>query len=162
MWFFLIIFLILVIAFLVYLIKFRNSCVYQLERIESQKSNIRILKAKYLNVLSKTLDTNNSVNKSLGAAYGVANASGAGRFIGGARGEIDNFEDSTNIVYKLANEFHQAQNALNNSVNTYNNYISKFPSNLLAKMLKFTKEEYIDSENLELSMSLSGFDEEDL
>ena len=160
--FWLILFVILLIVFLVYAIKFRNSCVLKLEDIESLKSNIRVIEAKYLNVLKKSLNTSESVNKSLGSAYGVANTSGCGRFIGGASGSIDSFGDSTNLVFKLANEYQRAQDLLNSAIKKYNSSISTFPSNIIAKMFKFKKQEYIDSAKLNLSMSLKGFDEDDL
>ena len=160
--FIVILLIILGIVFLVWSLKFKNNVTLKKENIDSLKSDVRVVKAKYLNVLGKTIDTHESVNSSQGSAYREANSNGAGTFIGGARGSIDNFDRASQIVYNLANEYQRAQGSLNYAIKQYNTYISLFPNSILTHMFHYEKEEYIDSENLNLSTDLNGFNENDL
>lgn len=150
------------IILLSWAIKFRNNAIKQKEEIESLKSKVRVVKAKYLNVLKNAINTQNEANNSQGNAYGVANLGGSGRFIGGASGSINNFGNATDLVTSLANEYQYAQDSLNYAINKYNIYITCFPYNILANIFKFAKEGYIDSDNLNLSTSLNGFDENEI
>lgn len=164
-WVYLILILLLgLIVFVVCLVvNFRNSVVNRKENIEQAKSRIRILKAKYLQVLRKVGTTQKDSNDAQGGAYYTANKNGGGRFIGGAIGAVDsNFEEVGKLVVSLANEYQSAQQNLNNLVNKYNVYITAFPRIILTKIFGFKKEEYIDSENLDESTRLSGFDEDDI
>lgn len=153
----------LAIIFASRLIIFKNKVVNKKENIDKAKSSIRIIKAKYLQVLRKVGTTQKEVTEAQGNAYGIANLNGAGAFIGGAIGEIDsNFEAAGELVISLAKEYESAQQKLNTLVNEYNVYITLFPQSILAKIFKCKKEEYIDSDNLDLSTRLNGFDETDI
>ena len=148
---------------LIRLARFRNKVVRQKEGIENAKSRVRILKAKYLQVLRKVGTTQKVSNDAQGEAYSVANGNGSGSFIGGAFGSLDsNFEEAGKLVVSLANEYQAAQQALNELVNQYNIYITAFPRVILAKLFRYKREVYVDSDNLDASTKLSGFDEEDI
>lgn len=153
----------LVVFFPIALIIFRNKVIRQKESIENAKSHVRILKAKYLQVLRKVGTTQRESNDAHGSAYYTANKNGAGRFIGGAIGPLDsNFEEATGLVVSLANDYQSAQQRLNDLVNGYNVYITAFPRIILTKILGFKKESYVDSGNLSLSTKISGFDDNDI
>lgn len=127
------------------------------------KSRVRILKAKYLQVLRKVGTTQFDANNAQGGAYFMANRNGGGRFIGGAIGAVDsNFEEAGNLVISLADEYQNAQQSLNELINEYNVYITAFPRVIFTKILGYSKEDYIDSENLDASTKLSGFDDSDI
>ena len=162
-WGYLILLLVIAGFLAYYLMRFRNKVVNQKEGIEKAKSRVRILKAKYLQVLRKVGTTQKDANDAQGGAYYTANRNGGGRFIGGAIGSVDsNFEEVGKLVVSLANEYQSAQQSLNELVNRYNVYITAFPRVILTRIFGFKKEEYIDSENLNESTRLSGFDEDDI
>lgn len=153
----------LIVCTVYWLINFRNTAVRQRECIETAKSRVRILKAKYLQVLRKVGTTQKESNDAQGGAYFTANKNGGGKFIGGAIGSVDsNFEEVGKLVVSLANEYQSAQQNLNELVNRYNVYITTFPRVILTKIFGFKKEEYVDSGNLSESTKLSGFDEHDI
>ena len=162
-WFYLGICVIILLIIVSKLIKFRNNVVNKKENIGKAKSRVRISKAKYLQVLRKVGSTQKDSNDAQGGAYATANQAGVGYLIGGAIGSVDsNFEEVGDLVMSLANEYQEAQQSLNELVNNYNTYISTFPRVVLAKIFRFKKEEYVDSENLEASTKLVGFDEQDI
>ena len=160
---FLVLFLVVAMLFLVAVINFKNTVLKKKEDIDKAKSRVRILKAKYLQVLRKVGATQKDSNEAQGEAYYTANRNGGGRFIGGAFGAVDsNFEEVGNLVVSLADEYESAQQSLNNLVNQYNIYISAFPRVILTKMFRYKKENYVDSGNLASSTKLSGFDDKDI
>lgn len=148
---------------IIVLVHFRNKVVSKKEYIERSKSQVRILKAKYLQVLRKIGASQRESNASQGNAYANANKGGKGVFIGGAIGSIgSNFEEVGELVVSLANELQVAQQNLNDLVREYNQYITAFPRVILALLLRYKREDYVDSDNLAASTKLSGFDEEDI
>ena len=151
------------IAFSIALMIYYNHITRMKEKIKTQKSKIRILKAKYLQVLRKVGTTQATSNASHGNAYASANRNGAGVLIGGAIGSItSNFEEASDLVVQLAEEYADAQQELNRLVEAYNAMIAVFPKIILAKILRLKKEEYVDAENIEESTKLQGFDETDI
>ena len=162
-WGYLILLLVIAGFLAYYLMRFRNKVVNQKEDIEKAKSRVRILKAKYLQVLRKVGTTQKDSNDAQGGAYYAANRNGGGRFIGGAIGAVDsNFEEVGKLVVSLANEYQSAQQNLNELVNRYNVYITAFPRIILTKIFGYKKENYVDSGNLAASTKLSGFDDKDI
>lgn len=153
---------VLLLAFLVCLIKFSNNVKYQKEQIKNSKSDVRIAKAKYLQVLRKVIQTQDDATDSQGRAYRKANGSNIG-FINGAIGGIDsNFYESSELVADLADQLQDCQRTLNRNINLYNTYISTFPCSFLNLFLRYKKEEYVDSENLEESTKINGMGNEDI
>ena len=145
-WGYLILLLVIAGFLTYYLMKFRNKVVNKKEDIEKAKSRVRILKAKYLQVLRKVGTTQKDSNDAQGGAYYAANRNGGGRFIGGAIGAVDsNFEEVGKLVVSLASEYQFAQQNLNELINYYNLYITSFPRLILAKIFGYKKENYIDS-----------------
>ena len=162
-WYYLLLFLIILIIIIICIICFRNSVVQRKEDIENAKSEVRILKAKYLQVLRKTGKTQLDSNIAQGYAYQMANENGGGEFIGGAIGPIrSNFKGSSKLVQSLADEYQRAQQRLNYEVKSYNIYITAFPRVILSKMFGYKKENYVDNDNLDASTKLNGFDENDI
>lgn len=152
-----------IVSFIAKLIRFRNDITRQKENIEKAKSRIRILKAKYQQVLRKVGTTQKNANDAQGGAYYTANKNGAGRLIGGALGAINsNFEEVSDLVESLAGEYQSAQQNYNELVNRYNVNITAFPDILFAKIFGYRKEKYIDFGNLTASTKLIGFDEDDV
>ena len=162
-WIYLILGFVVVILIAFRLGRFRNKVISAKENIENAKSRVRILKAKYLQVLRKVGATQKESNASQGEAYSIANENGSGSFIGGVIGSIDSsFEEVGKLVVSLANELQTAQQNLNDLVNKYNLYITAFPRVILTKIFRYKKENYVDSDNLAASTRLSGFDEMDI
>lgn len=95
-WGYLILLLVIAGFLTYYLMKFRNKVVNQKEDIEKAKSRVRILKAKYLQVLRKVGTTQKDSNDAQGGAYYTANKNGGGRFIGGAIGAVDSNSTTSN------------------------------------------------------------------
>lgn len=62
----------------------------------------------------------------------------------------------------MANAYQEAQLKLNGLVNDYNQYINEFPNVLLKLIFRFKNAKYIDSQNLDSSTKLSGFDDNDI
>lgn len=150
--------------FLGRIIDFRNVVIRKREDIRKAQSNVRIAKAKYLQVLRKTGTASNEADSSQGNAYKTANSSfQGGRFIGGAVGNISShFASAGDFVLSLANAYQEAQLKLNGLVNDYNQYINEFPNVLLKLIFRFKNAKYIDSQNLDSSTKLSGFDDNDI
>lgn len=162
-WGYLILFFVIAGLFGFWVLRFRNRVVRQKESIENAKSRVRILKAKYLQVLRKVGTTQKESNEAQGGAYYMANRNGGVRLIGGAMGAVDSkFEEVGKLVVTLANEYQSAQQTLNELVNRYNVYLTVFPRIILTKMFGFKKENYVDSGNLSASTKLSGFDDKDI
>ena len=158
-WVYVVIGLLLLIA----LIRFRNKVVNMKENISGAKSQVRILKAKYLQVLRKGGTSQRESNASQGEAYERANWNGSRILIGGAIGAIDtDFEEVGDLVVSLASELQEAQQKLNDLVGNYNRYIIAFPRIIFTMILRYKKENYVDSENLAASTKLTGFDDEDI
>lgn len=154
---------IFIVFFIICLIVFRNSVIEQKEGIENAKSLVRILKAKYLQVLRKVGTTQEVSNEAQGSAYHTANISGGGKFMSGAFGDIDsNFDTISQLVLSLASEYQSAQQSLNDKIKWYNLYLTKFPRIILTKIFRYKKETYIDYDNLNESTKLTGFDENDI
>lgn len=147
-----------------WIIGFRNTVIRKREDIRDAQSNVRIAKAKYLQVLRKTGTTTADADSSQGNAYKNANSSyQGGKLIGGAVGNISShFTPAGNLVLSLADAYQQAQLKLNGLVNDYNQYINEFPNVLLKMMFRFKNAKYIDSQNLDSSTKLSGFDDNDI
>ena len=162
--FILVIILVIISLLTFFLITYRNKVVKIKEEIENAKSKIRIIKAKYLQVLRKTTETQKISLKTQSEAYnGAVNNTHQGQMIGGAFGKInDNFDDSSSLVVNLAEEYSSAQVKLNALIKEYNVMITVFPKSIFARILKYKKEEYVDSDNLEKSKTLQGFDDKDI
>jgi len=147
-----------------WIIGFRNMVIRKRENIRDAQSNVRIAKAKYLQVLRKTGTATIDADSSQGNAYKVANSSyQGGRLIGGATGKISShFTLAGNLVLSLADAYQNSQLELNKLVNDYNQYINEFPNVILKTIFRFKNAKYIDSQNLDSSTKLAGFDDNDI
>ena len=86
-WGYLILLLVIAGFLAYYLTRFRNKVVNQKEDIEKAKSRVRILKAKYLQVLRKVGTTQKDSNDAQGGAYYTANRNGARRVLNATAGK---------------------------------------------------------------------------
>ena len=128
------------------LLRFRNHVLRIKERINEAKSKIRIVKAKYLQVIRKTSTVNQDATTVMANAY---KKGGKGSQISGAVGSIsNNFTNSADIVLALAEEYEERQIALNELITEHNVVIKKFPNIIYAKILRYKIEPHIDFENL--------------
>ena len=128
------------------LIKFRNKGVQYQESLSVAKSTVRITKAKYLQVMDKGKNMHHS------AADATAKTMGRATVIMGGGEPI--YGISLAEVEHLASEYQKAQSKLNAIVSEWNRFISVFPNAVYAAILKYKKEVYIDSENLDRSTVL--------
>lgn len=145
-----IVIVLLVMGFLISLIAFKNRVFVFHEDIKRAKSRVRVTQNKYVKAIRNT-------NEALKLN---ANNPGAGHFWNGDMGSAVKYDSNIDFVSQLAEEYERAQNALNNLVNEYNNYIGTFPNSVLASIFKYTPESYIDEDNFEQSISLAGIDNE--
>ena len=150
---FLIIFLALVIVFIVTLFKYKNKVLDIKDEMQRAKSKIRIVKAKYVQVMNKTQAMHGKASGTEGEFYEKAYGGNGISIFEGRMNQ--NYKDSIGLIEKLAGEYQQAQDFLNEIVRVYNHEISMFPKSIYAAILGFKKENYIDSDNLELSSNLS-------
>ena len=153
----------LFIVFMIFLIRYKNKIVAIKEDINLAKSSIRIAKAKYVQVMNKTLTMHDKASSVEGEYMESVTAGNGIKSVLGNLSMNPNYKDSMELIRRLADEYQKAQDRLNNLVNRYNREISLFPKTIFAKLLRYKKEEYIDNENLQLSSNLSdNIDEEDL
>ena len=136
------------IAFVTVLIKFKNRVLSHHEEIKKAKSRVRVAQNKYVKALHNTSE----------ALRQNANNPGAGRLVGDM-GSASKYGTNAGMVADLAAAYERAQNELNNIISQYNKYIGEFPRSVLAAILKYKPENYIDEENLEQSVMLSGIDQ---
>ena len=135
------------IAFATALIKFKNQVLSHHEGIKKAKSRVRVAQNKYVKALHNTSE----------ALRQNANNPGAGQLVGDM-GSAAKYDTNTGMVSDLAAAYERAQNELNDIISEYNKYIGEFPRSILASILKYKPENYIDEDNLEQSVLLSGID----
>ena len=147
-WIFLIIVIvILLISLLIFLLVKRNVLIVYRLKVDEAKSDVRIAKHKYLTSLKK-LQSQEENRKGKNNTYGFT-----------VKGE---YEVTANYVAELAENLETAQLILTNIIREYNELISTFPMNILAKIFKFKKEKFVDQDRLEKSIELNNFDDEEL
>ena len=141
-----------VILFLVVLIKFRNKVFDYKEKIKQAKSRVRV----EANTYSRQMK--NSVNMQREASGLGMNSMKTGIFYGNL-GAAYMYKTGTSMINDLANSYEKAQYALNELISEYNRFVGKFPNLILAAILKYKKEAYIDEMHLDVSTELSGIDQ---
>lgn len=156
----LIIFLLIAI-FLITFLKYRNRVLVLKDLINQTKSKVRVLKAKYLQVLKKVENMQKSSINTQSEAYKNAVVEGVGTMVGGAVGRIDDsLESSSKIIEQLANDYTEAQNELNRIINLYNKEILVFPKSIYASILGYKREQYIDEDNIDKSTVIKEFEDD--
>lgn len=139
----------LAICFLIVLIKFRNKVLEMKENIKKHKSQVRVAQNKYVKSLQNTA-----------FALGQDKTSeDGGGFMYGDMGSASKYNTNSSLVSDLAASYEEAQTLLNELISQYNSYICKFPNLILASILKYEKEDYIDEENLDMSTSIGKLDQ---
>ena len=144
----------LAIFFLVVLIKFRNKAVDYQERIKNAKSRVRVEANSY----TKQMKNSVNVQKQTGA-MGSGGMGNGGGFLYGNMANAQMYGMGTSLVQDLGSSYEKAQYALNELISEYNRFIGKFPNLILAAILRYKKEEYIDESHLEASTKISGVNE---
>ena len=144
-----------VLSFFVYLFIVRNNLVRLQEKVKKCKSDLRVAKSRYLQVLSLTKKTNKDVNReaSLGDDFYSS--------IIGQPMQHKSLAISAATVNTLAMNYESAQRALNNAINYYNVYRRKIHVLFVALFLGYKKEKYIDEDKLEL-INTQGYDEDEI
>lgn len=158
---FIILVVIAILAFLITFLKYKNKVMILKDRIDQSKSKVRVLKAKYLQVLKKVENMQKNSLNSQSEAYKNAVVEGVGVAVGGAVGKIDDsLQSSSIIIEQLANDYAEAQNELNRFINLYNKEILVFPKSIYASILGYKREQYIDEENIDKSMVIKEFEDD--
>ncbi len=137
-----------VIILLIKVINLRNDLTERKLDIEATKSKVNIAKHKYLNHIKEMIEldashTNNVRNEPLFA-----------RELG--------YRVTSDTIENLSSNLEQEQVNLTRLINEYNIYISTFPINVFAKILKFEKEKLVDNDFLHKAIDLNGFDRNEL
>lgn len=146
--------LILCANFFIGLHTFKKTVAIKKEELTKLKSNIRLVKAKYVQSFRKSdekldsyknydyLSGSNSKSFTLSSTYLNLNQS---------------HSQSEQYIDRLATHLFSEQKNLNEKISEFNSYIARH--SLYASILKIDKIDYIDSENLEKSMELSEIDD---
>ena len=156
---FLILFFIIAISifFFVSLQKLSRNVAIKYEEINKLKSNVRLVKAKYVQSFKKSNDklekykdydghsTQNSKSFTFSSTYLNLN---------------DGHSQSERYVDQLATQLFSAQKILNDKIESYNAYLSNHA--IFTSLKKIKKLDYIDSENLEKSLILTDIDSFDI
>ena len=143
-------------------IRFRGKSIYYQERIKKLKSEIRIVKAKYVQAIKqintkqgKTVDNTTKLKDVLKPNYNIGFGGTAGGY------SLDGNElhkTDIRLIDQLSSSLLSTQNSLNEAINEYNVYINKFFYVPFAKMLKLKKQDYIEEDNLDRSMEVGDID----
>ena len=142
---------ILIIYLIVKFIKFRGTIVTFQEEIKRAKSRVRIEQNRYLKTLKNTVTNQENVSQN-------GDANNARVFINGVSGSAQKYATGTGMISELAFAYRNAQDELNSVIKEYNVFIGKFPNFIYAAIFKYSKEEYIDEENLDSTTTLSELD----
>ena len=139
----------LAISFLVALLKFRNKVLDMKEKIKKSKSHVRVAQNKYVKSLQ---NTSAALNKNETGGVG-------GGLMYGDMGSASKYDTNASLVSDLADSYEKAQIMLNELISQYNSFISKFPNLILAAVLRYKREDYIDEKNLDMSTSINNIDQ---
>lgn len=144
-----------VLSFFVHFFNVRNNLIRLQEKVKKCKSDLRVAKSRYLQVLSLIKKTNKDVNReaSLDDKYFSS--------IIGQPMQYKNLAISAATVTSLAKNYEDAQRDLNNAVNYFNVYRRKIHVLYVALILGYKKEKYIDEDKLEL-INTQGYDENEI
>ncbi|MBQ7294085.1 MAG: hypothetical protein IJW79_10150 [Clostridia bacterium] len=145
-----------VIAFLIWLLVFRNKVIDYQERIKEAKSRVRVEKST-MGRTSRAIHVGQTFGEPFGGytttgIYG-ARVNNVG-FVQGDMGKASIYNKSTDTVTSLSQSVERAQYDLNKLISNYNRYISVFPNVIMAAILKCKKEEYLDEGNMKKSTAL--------
>ena len=141
------------IAFLVWLLTFRNNVIEYQEKIKQAKSIVRVEKSTMsrtsIAMQEEKKEPDRFVSPMAGGIYvPMRNTVG---FMQGDMGKASIYGKKTDTVKSLAQSIERAQYSLNELISEYNRYISVFPNIIVASILKCKKEEYIGEDNLNAS-----------
>ena len=143
---------IMVIAFLVWLLVFRNNVIDYQERIKEAKSRVRVEKSTMGRTSRAIQEEKPHQDSMFGGLYGVRiNTTG---YLQGDMGKASIYNKKTDTVTALSQSVEKSQSELNKLISNYNRYISMFPNVIMAVILKCKREEYIGEDNLKKSIEL--------
>lgn len=143
------------LSFLYYFFKIRSNLVSLQEKVKKCKSNLRVAKSRYLQVLSLIKKTNKDVNKEANLDDKYFSS------IIGQPMQYKNLAISASSVNVLASNYENSQRDLNNAINCYNIYRRKISVFWIALILGYKKEKYIDEDKLEL-INTQGYNENEV
>lgn len=152
--------IIVLFIFIVGLLKFRSNIILQEEEIEKLKSNIRLIKAKYVQTIKK--GTKEVKEFSRNDARIMNNV--ASTFTGFVKGQgvsldvNESHAQAIGMIEKLSHQYITIQQKLNESIEKYNVYISKTINLIYTAIFKRKKMKYIDQDNLDKSLELADID----
>ena len=146
---------IVVLLFFIYFIKTRNTLFNKREKVRKFKSNLRVAKSRYLQVLIQIKKTNKDVNREANLDDKYYSS------IFGQPMQYQNLAISASSVNLLAKNYESAQRDLNNAINYYNSYRGKLSVFWVASILGYKKEKYIDEDKLDL-INTQGYEEEEI
>jgi hypothetical protein len=143
---------ILLIVFVVKMFKFRSKALEYQEELKRAKSKVRIEQNRYLKTLKNTVENQNNVS-SKDERDGNNNI-----FINSSSGSAQKYDTGSNMISELSLAYKCAQDELNRVIKEYNTLLIKFPNFIYASIFKFSKENYIDEDNLDSTTTLSDLD----
>ena len=150
--------LIWIMLLLLKLIFVKNIITQYKNLIAESKSNVRIRKGKYVQVMELTNKMNSTTSDVEGEFYLKSTAGvGTNSFINlaGTPRMQENYQTSIELVLSLAESYEEAQSELNSLIKEYNTYISSFPTCIYARCLLAKKEQFVDNQNLQKSTLIS-------
>lgn len=154
--FIIIISLIILIIIFSYVFKVRDRLIYMQEKIKKLKSNARVAKSKYLQVINILKQTNKEISNDTKFEHNRTNIQ-----FSNTPYQYEGLKESKELIVNLANDYQKAQELLNYEINKYNTYVRKLHIILLAKILKFEIISYIDETKLDM-IDTHGYNEDDL
>lgn len=152
---------IILFVFIVGLLKFRSNIILQEEEIEKLKSNIRLIKAKYVQTIKKGTKEVKEFSRNDARIMNNTSTTFAG-FVRGQGVSLDVNEShaqAIGMIEKLAQQYITIQQKLNEAIEKYNVYISKTINLIYTGIFKRKKMKYIDQDNLKKSLELSEIDD---
>ncbi len=152
--------IILIISFIIYLatpmafaFDFKINMNLFFEKINMQKSKVRICKAKYVQTLNQVEGlTSNILDPKVKVMKNVSSIN-YGAF-GGGIFESEH-KSSIALITKLADEYANQQELLSRMIEEYNSKIINFPTSLFARIYKIEKLAYVAQDSLEKSTVIS-------
>ena len=139
------------IAFLFWMLVFRNNVIEYQEKIKQAKSRVRVEKSTMTRTGRAIQEEHSSVGQSVYSTAPRVNNVG---FMHGDMGKASIYSSKTSKVMALSQSHEDAQYRLNEIISAYNRYIRKFPNFIMAAILKCKSEEYIGEEDLQKSTKL--------
>lgn len=152
---------IVIVIFTIWLISGRNKFIEQENSIKNAESKVLLARNKYIKAQKSALGlagkaTNNEGDvymkiKTAGGAIDASDLKALGQMYPDLK---DKFSAAANMSEKLLENWRIAQEELNECITEFNRMVSVFPSNFIAFIFKYSKQELVGEENLAQSRQL--------